>query len=295
VKPQSTGGLVDVKQRFVLGQDSASEATRRSSFRRSERRLCRGRDVGRTAILSKSTRLASSITGLCGLDLASRLPPLLNWGALPTRNKRTARPKLGKMKISPLRRQKATSMKILQGLLVHDGIEHVVTVGFGPGVQTAPEREGPKPRAERIIVASRDGGVELSRRTVWPPLDGALGASSPPRAGRNSEERRAMLRGRPTSMLELDGGHDGGWNEEASFGSVDRRGQEDVVRPQIRRGREEAPQEAAQGAREVQREERQGGPYGLQGQVREEEGVQPRRGRGGAGQERQARSNKGAR
>jgi len=63
-----------------------------------------------------------------------------------------------------------------------------------------------------------------SSRIRWPRLDGALGASSPPRAGRNSVERRAMLRGRPTSMLELDGGHDGGWNEEAAtFGSVDRR------------------------------------------------------------------------
>ncbi|EJK50823.1 hypothetical protein THAOC_30074, partial [Thalassiosira oceanica] len=47
-------------------------------------------------------------------------------------------PKLGKMKISPLRRQKATSIKILQGLVVDDGVEDVVTVGSGPGGSTAP-------------------------------------------------------------------------------------------------------------------------------------------------------------
>ena len=70
-------------------------------------------------------------------------------------------------------------MKILQGLAVPDGVEHVVTVGSGPGGSTALEREGPKPRAARTIVASRDGGVELPRRTVRPPL--------------TSEERRGAL------------------------------------------------------------------------------------------------------
>jgi len=72
------------------------------------------------------------------------------------------------MKISPLRRQEAPSIKILQGLVAPDGVEHVVTVGSGLGGSTALEREGPKPRAARIIVASRDGGVELPRRAVRP-------------------------------------------------------------------------------------------------------------------------------
>ncbi|EJK77809.1 hypothetical protein THAOC_00336 [Thalassiosira oceanica] len=52
-------------------------------------------------------------------------------------------------------------------------------------------------------------------------------------------------------------------------------------------GREEAPHEAAQGAREVEREERRGRPYGLPGQVREEKGGRARRGRGGAGPDRE--------
>ncbi|EJK46190.1 hypothetical protein THAOC_35156 [Thalassiosira oceanica] len=40
------------------------------------------------------------------------------------------------MKISPLRWQEATWIKILQGLVVDDGVEHIVTIGYDPGGST---------------------------------------------------------------------------------------------------------------------------------------------------------------